>query len=49
MVVVAVAGGQGDFGRLLLQALVEAGLYEVYVLSRKVQRRDHNILNLNDN
>lgn len=36
MVVVAVAGGLGDLGRLITQALVVTGKHEVYVLSRKV-------------
>lgn len=36
MVVVAVAGGTGDMGRLITDALVETGKHEVYVISRKV-------------
>ncbi|KAI0155273.1 hypothetical protein GGR57DRAFT_464693 [Xylariaceae sp. FL1272] len=35
MSVVAVAGGTGDLGRLIVDALQETGLYEVYVMSRK--------------
>ncbi len=36
MVVVAVAGGLGDFGRLIVDALLAKDKYEVYVLTRKV-------------
>lgn len=36
MAVVAVAGGLGDFGRLVTDALLDTGKYEVYVMSRKV-------------
>ncbi|KAI1079801.1 NmrA-like family protein [Whalleya microplaca] len=36
MVVVAVAGGSGDLGRLVVDALLKRGGHEVYVLSRKV-------------
>lgn len=36
MSVVAVAGGLGDMGRLITQALFKTGKYEVYVMSRKV-------------
>ncbi|VUC23928.1 unnamed protein product [Clonostachys rosea] len=35
MLVVAVAGGLGDLGRLITDALLDTGKYEVYVLSRK--------------
>lgn len=38
MVVVAVAGGSGDMGRLIVDALVATGKHEVYVISRKVRR-----------
>ncbi|KAK1766030.1 hypothetical protein QBC33DRAFT_543178 [Phialemonium atrogriseum] len=36
MSVVVVAGGLGDMGRLITDALHETGKYEVYVMSRKV-------------
>jgi uncharacterized protein YbjT (DUF2867 family) len=36
MAVVAVAGGLGDLGRLITDALLNTGKYEVYVMSRKV-------------
>jgi hypothetical protein len=36
MSVVAVAGGLGDMGRLITEALFQTGKYEVYVMSRKV-------------
>ncbi|ERF68697.1 hypothetical protein EPUS_05758 [Endocarpon pusillum Z07020] len=36
MAVVAVAGGLGDLGRLITDALFETGKYEVYIMSRKV-------------
>lgn len=36
MGVVAVAGGLGDLGRLITDALFETAKYEVYILSRKV-------------
>lgn len=36
MTTVAVAGGLGDLGRLITDALVETGKHEVYVMSRKV-------------
>jgi len=36
MMAIVVAGGTGDFGRLVREALEEAGKYEVYVMSRKV-------------
>lgn len=36
MPVVVVAGGLGDLGRLITDALVDTGKHEVYVLSRKV-------------
>jgi hypothetical protein len=36
MSVVVVAGGFGDMGRLITDALNEAGKYEVYVMSRRV-------------
>ncbi|XWX00620.1 hypothetical protein V2A60_008641 [Cordyceps javanica] len=34
MPVVAVAGGTGDFGRLIVQALIATGRHKVYILSR---------------
>jgi FlaA1/EpsC-like NDP-sugar epimerase len=37
MVVVAVAGGSGDMGRLIVDALVTTHRHEVYVISRKVR------------
>lgn len=36
MSVVAVAGGLGNLGRLITEALFENGKHEVYVISRKV-------------
>lgn len=36
MTAVAVAGGSGDLGRLITNALLETGKYEVYIMSRKV-------------
>lgn len=39
MAVVAVAGGLGDLGRMIADALFDMGKYEVYVLSRKVRIR----------
>ena len=39
MVVVAVAGGLGDLGQLITNALLETGKHEVYVMSRKVKHR----------
>jgi hypothetical protein len=36
MAVVVVAGGLGDLGRLIVEALVESGKHEVYVMSRNV-------------
>jgi saccharopine dehydrogenase-like NADP-dependent oxidoreductase len=36
MAVVLVAGGLGDLGRTITNALVESGKYEVFVTSRKV-------------
>ncbi|KAK7428036.1 hypothetical protein QQZ08_005468 [Neonectria magnoliae] len=38
MSVVAVAGGLGDLGRLITEALYETGKYEVYVMSRKTPK-----------
>ncbi|GAB1317930.1 hypothetical protein MFIFM68171_08140 [Madurella fahalii] len=35
MTVVAIAGGLGDLGRLITDALFETGKYEVYIMSRK--------------
>ncbi|CAJ2507022.1 Uu.00g082080.m01.CDS01 [Anthostomella pinea] len=40
MPVVAVAGGGGDLGRLITEALFETGKYEVYVMSRKAMQSD---------
>lgn len=37
MVRVAIAGGTGNLGRTLVDAIVERGGHEVFVLSRKVQ------------
>lgn len=34
MAVVAVAGGTGDFGRLIVEAIVRTGKHKVYILSR---------------
>lgn len=39
MTVVAVAGGLGDLGRLITDALLETGKHEVYILSRKVNEK----------
>lgn len=36
MAVVVVAGGLGDLGRIITDALYERGKHEVYVMSRKV-------------
>lgn len=36
MVVIAVAGGTGNVGRTIVQALVATGKHEVKILSRKV-------------
>jgi hypothetical protein len=36
MTVVVVAGGFGDLGRLITDALFESDKYEVYIMSRKV-------------
>lgn len=36
MVVVVVAGGLGDLGQLITNALLETGKHEVYIMSRKV-------------
>jgi len=36
MSIVAVAGGQGDLGRLIVDALLKTGKHEVYILSRRV-------------
>ena len=33
---VIVAGGLGDLGRLITNALFDSGKYEVYIMSRKV-------------
>jgi uncharacterized protein YbjT (DUF2867 family) len=38
MAVVVVAGGLGDLGRLIVEALLETGKHEVYTMSRKVPR-----------
>ncbi|KAI0006353.1 NmrA-like family protein [Xylariaceae sp. FL0662B] len=38
MVVVAVAGGLGDLGRLITDALFETGKHEVYIMSRKIMQ-----------
>lgn len=37
MAVIAVAGGTGSIGRSIVEAVVEAGNFEVIVLSRKVR------------
>lgn len=36
MSVIAVAGGLGDLGHLIVDALLEEGKHEVYIMSRKV-------------
>jgi len=41
MSVIAVAGGLGDLGRLIVNALLETGKHEVYILSRKVRKHFH--------
>jgi nucleoside-diphosphate-sugar epimerase len=46
MVVVAVAGGLGDLGRLIAEALIETGKHEVYVMSRKVRKYSGTRFNL---
>ncbi|KAK8050834.1 phosphoserine aminotransferase [Apiospora rasikravindrae] len=40
MVVIAVAGGLGDLGHLITNALLETGKHEVYVMSRKTVEDD---------
>lgn len=39
MSVVAVAGGLGDMGNLITEALIDTGKHEVYVMTRKAGRR----------
>jgi hypothetical protein len=41
MTVVAIAGGLGDLGRLIMEALLETGKHEVYAMSRKVREIFH--------
>ena len=41
MAVVAVAGGMGDLGRPITDALFENGKYEVFIMSRKVAKMSH--------
>jgi uncharacterized protein YbjT (DUF2867 family) len=36
MTIVAVAGGSGDLGRLITDALSKTGKHEIYITSRKV-------------
>lgn len=43
MAVVAIAGGLGDLGRVITNALLETGKHEVYVLSRKVIITHHSV------
>lgn len=38
MVIVAVAGGTGDVGRTILDAIVNSGNHRAFVLSRTVSR-----------
>lgn len=38
MVVVVVAGGLGDLGRLMVEELIVSGEHEVFILSRRVSR-----------
>ncbi|KAK3395036.1 hypothetical protein B0H63DRAFT_533512 [Podospora didyma] len=49
MAVVAVAGGLGDLGRLIAEALFEAGKFEVYIMSRKAVDNNNNNNNKNFN
>lgn len=46
MAIIAVAGGSGDLGRLIVQALVKRNKHLVYILSRrcKVSRNVHHIV-----
>jgi saccharopine dehydrogenase-like NADP-dependent oxidoreductase len=44
MTIVAVAGGLGDLGRLITDALLETGKHEVYILSRKVKGKRKTVL-----
>jgi nucleoside-diphosphate-sugar epimerase len=37
MAIVAVAGGTGDVGRTIVEALLETGKHTVFVLGRKVR------------
>ncbi|OAA76105.1 NmrA-like protein [Akanthomyces lecanii RCEF 1005] len=41
MSVVAVAGGTGDFGQLIVQALIATGRHQVYILSRTAKNNDN--------
>jgi NAD dependent epimerase/dehydratase family enzyme len=36
MTSVVIAGGRGDLGRLITDAVIETGKHEVYVMTRKV-------------
>lgn len=43
MTIVAVAGGLGDLGRLITNAVLETGKHEVYVMSRTVTFHQNNL------
>ena len=43
MAVVVVAGGLGDLGRPITDALFESGKYEVYIMSRKARKPFHRL------
>lgn len=48
MSIVAVAGGLGDLGGLIVEALIATGKHEVYVMSRKVPKYSPYILQYAD-
>lgn len=37
MAIIAVAGGTGDVGRTIVEALLDSGKHKVFVLGRKVR------------
>ncbi len=49
MTVVAVAGGLGDLGRLIVDALLETDKYEVYIMSRKAIHSLRELFHVVDN
>ena len=44
MTIVAVAGGLGDFGRLVVDALLATGKHQAYSLSRRVNMLKNSIM-----